>query len=304
MGIMNYQSTKAQFDIFLRDQTLEHFKEENPLNLAVRYSLLADGKRIRPMLVHGISEIFEGNLEIANICGMAIEMIHTYSLIHDDLPSMDNDDFRRGKPTNHKVFGEATAILAGDALLNFAPEYLLKKLSFHQFSPAKIIHLCTLLMKSSGHEGMVKGQILDLEFEKKDKLAIPNETLLEQLEIIHKLKTGSIIEWSCLAGLISSGNEEVIKSAYHKVQSIGDNIGLLFQIVDDYLDATASFQDLGKTPGKDHKQGKLTYVTLLGPEQAKEKALDLISHLKNEIQKFHSNEILNEIICGLEKKII
>ena len=301
---MNYQSTKATFEIFLREQALKYFNEDNILNSAVKYSLLAEGKRIRPMLVHSISQIYGGNLTIANICGTAVEMIHSYSLIHDDLPAMDNDDFRRGKPTNHKVYGEATAILAGDALLNFSPEFLIKELSAEDFSSDKILLLSNLLLKASGHEGMIKGQILDLGFEKRDHQSLSNSYLLDQLQLIHKLKTGSVIEWSCLAGLISSNNDEVIKTEFIKVQSIGEKIGLLFQIVDDYLDATASFKDLGKTPGKDHKQGKLTYVTLLGLEETKDKAFAVLSNIKKEIGNLGTSEILDEIVNGLEQKLI
>jgi geranylgeranyl diphosphate synthase type II len=300
---MNYQSTKAEFDIFLNNQAQIFFGEENPLNSAIKYSLLAEGKRIRPLLVHAFSQIIKGDQPMAQICGMAVEMIHTYSLIHDDLPAMDNDDFRRGMPTNHKVFGEAVAILAGDALLNFAPEYLIQELNAKGFSDKKNLFLVSELLKSSGHLGMVKGQVLDLEFENKDLSTFSKDELLVHLENIHRLKTGAIIKWSCLAGLMSSSDENLIQNFSQTVSNLGSQIGLLFQIVDDYIDSNASFKDIGKTPGKDEKKGKLTYVTLLGDVGTKAKALELIGEIRNKIRDFKDKTILEEIILSLEKKL-
>ena len=300
---MNYQSTKAEFDIFLNNQTQSYFGEENPLNSAVKYSLLAEGKRIRPLLVHAFSQIFKGDQHIARTCGMAVEMIHTYSLIHDDLPAMDDDDFRRGRPTNHKVFGEAIAILAGDALLNFAPEYLIHELNAKGFPGKKSLFLVSELLKSSGHLGMVKGQVFDLEFEKKDLSTFSKNELLVHLENIHRLKTGAIIKWSCLAGLMSCSDENLIQKFSQTVSNLGSQIGLLFQIVDDYIDSNASFQDIGKTPGKDEKNGKLTYVTLLGDVGTKAKALELIDEIRSKIRDFKEKTILEEIVLGLEKKL-
>lgn len=235
-------------------------KKDNPQSIiydAMEYSLFAGGKRLRPTLM----------LETARMCGgdeqdiipfaCAMEMIHTYSLIHDDLPAMDNDDLRRGKPTNHIKFGEATAILAGDALLNKAFEIV----SSHDFkNPHLAIKALKELSKSSGTEGMIGGQIVDMESEGKKITA-------DTLAYIHLLKTGAIIRSSCTIGAIMSGaSEEEIEA----VDEFASKLGTAFQIQDDILDCIGSEEELGKPIGSDKDSGKNTYVKLLGIEKSKE----------------------------------
>ena len=303
---MNTQSALGQFEAYLLVKAELYFKEKNALNEAILYSLLGQGKRVRPLLAMGFSQGFQGNQDIAQVCAMTIEMIHTYSLIHDDLPAMDNDDFRRGKATNHKVYGEALAILAGDSLLTFAPEFLLKELNSLNVAPEKTLHLLNELFMASGHNGMVKGQALDMKFESEDHSVFDQQHLQLTLENIHKLKTGSIISWSCLAGLLSHPDENFIKTHRQSVINIGNKIGLLFQMVDDILDVTAELKEIGKTPGKDLKAGKLTYTHLFGLEGSVSRAKEIIKTLRVDIKNLshHGNwQIVDEIISLLEGQL-
>ena len=240
------------------------------LKSSMDYSLQAGGKRIRPILLlavmHEIGEQHPDALKAA----AAIEMIHTYSLIHDDLPSMDDDDLRRGMPTNHKVYGEALAILAGDALLTYSFG-IISRLE-HVSSDDKI-RLIDLMSVSSGAEGMVGGQVLDIEGEEKS-------LALEELEQVHRLKTGALLTFSILAGAILAG------AAPHEILALskfGEHLGLAFQIQDDILDVTGTSEELGKTAGKDESSEKSTYPGILTLPKAKEK-LD-----------FHAAEALNAI---------
>lgn len=224
---------------------------------AMEYSLFAGGKRLRPALM----------LETAAMCGgdeydvlpfaCAMEMIHTYSLIHDDLPSMDNDDLRRGKPTNHIKFGEAVAILAGDALLNKAFEIV----SAHEYkSPHLAIKAIAALSKSSGTEGMIGGQIVDMESESRD-------VDIDTIKYMYLLKTGAIIRSSCTIGAIMSGASE---EEIHAVDEFASNLGTAFQIRDDILDCTGTEETLGKPIGSDEQSEKNTYIKLLGIEKSEE----------------------------------
>lgn len=298
---------KENFNHYLGSKIDSLFAEKSALNDAIRYSLLAPGKRIRPLLCIGFSQGFNGQVEMAQACGMAVEMIHTYSLIHDDLPAMDNDDYRRGQLTNHKVFGEATAILAGDSLLTCAPEFLMRELSGMGIDSTKILELTTLLLKASGPDGMVKGQALDMKYESEDLGEVDQETLGSLLRNIHKLKTGAIITWSALAGLYTHPDSELIKKNKCQVESLGQRIGLLFQIIDDILDVTSNAQELGKTPGKDQKSGKFTFVTLYGLGAAAEIARELIEEIKVDLETYQRQgghwEILINIIESLQQKL-
>lgn len=258
-----------QFESFLNEKAHLYFPLPSLLNEAVHYSLLSGGKRIRPLLCLGFCDAFNGNTNSAMVSAVAVEMVHAYSLIHDDLPAMDNDDLRRGKLTNHKVFGEAHAILAGDSLMSMSCEFLLKESTKLNASTDKTLTLVTRLLEASGSEGMVKGQSLDMDYGSKDLSKYDKHTLEKLLTSIHLLKTGSIITWSCLAGLFSSEDAEIIKKYQAPVESLGQKIGLLFQIVDDILDATSEVEALGKTPGKDEKSGKLTYTGLYGLTEAR-----------------------------------
>ena len=304
---MSSQQQKEAFETFLKDKSGNYFQEISSLNEAILYSLLAPGKRVRPLLCIGFSQGFKGRQDIALASGMAVEMIHAYSLIHDDLPAMDNDDYRRGRLTNHKVYGEATAILAGDSLLNMAPEFLLKELNAAKVDPQLTLDLVTLLLESSGHLGMVKGQALDMKYETEDLSKYDKQTLDSILRNIHKLKTGAIITWSCIAGLYATADKTLIQKYKCQVQSIGQRIGLLFQMVDDVLDVTASLADLGKTPGKDAKAGKLTYTNLHGLDGATQMARTLAQEIHTDLEEMKEVQgnwtIIKEIVNSLEQKL-
>ena len=226
------------------------------LTQSIQYSIQAGGKRIRPLFLLETLQAFGVTIttEHLKVAG-AVELIHTSSLIHDDLPAMDNDDFRRGKPTNHKVFGEAQAILAGDALL--LDPYLL--LANADLPSGVVVALVKELALASGSHGMVAGQVLDMDGE-------TQALTFEQLKQIHALKTGKMLTFPFVAaGLIAQQSNEVILS----LRNLGEKVGQAFQIRDDILDVTATFDQIGKTPGKDEVADKSTYVKLLGLAGAK-----------------------------------
>jgi len=232
------------------------------IHRAVRYSLFAGGKRIRPILclqgAAAVSDPAPGALE----AGCALEMIHTYSLIHDDLPALDNDDFRRGKPTCHKVFGEAMAILAGDALFTLAMQTLV---SIDGLEASRVVALVRELSFSAGTvEGMIGGQVTDIEGEKQ----VPTPELLD---LIHRAKTGALLRASVRMGGICAGANADEAAA---LSSYGEHVGLAFQIVDDILDVEESSESLGKTAGKDAAQGKITFPAVYGLETSRKMAHD------------------------------
>ncbi|XP_049390339.1 geranylgeranyl pyrophosphate synthase, chloroplastic-like [Solanum stenotomum] len=254
-------------------------KDPPMIHEAMRYSLLAGGKRVRPMLCLAACDLVGGNQGNAMAAACAVEMIHTMSLIHDDLPCMDDDDLRRGKPTNHKVYGEDVAVLAGDALLAFAFEYLAT--ATIGVSPSRILVAVAELAKSVGTEGLVAGQVADLAC-----TGNPNVGL-EMLEFIHIHKTAALLEASVVIGAILGGgaDEEV-----DKLRRFARCIGLLFQVVDDILDMTKSSEELGKTAGKDLAVDKTTYPKLLGLEKAKEFAAELNGEAKQQLAAFDSHK--------------
>lgn len=263
-------------------------KEEIPEKLlySMKYSVEAGGKRIRPILTLVVSEALGGNIDDAIDFGCAIELIHTYSLIHDDLPAMDNDDYRRGKLTNHKVFGEAIAILAGDALLNYAFEFLLDKISNNMSE--SYIKALSVISKASGATGMIGGQVIDIESSNK-KIA------LEELYNMHRLKTGAMIEAACVVGCILAQRYDKINI----VKQYSQNIGIAFQIVDDILDCIGDKEKLGKSIGKDQKDNKSTFVTLLGLEKAKELAKKHTDNAISLAQEIDSTGFLTELTVYL-----
>ncbi|AFY39207.1 farnesyl-diphosphate synthase [[Leptolyngbya] sp. PCC 7376] len=227
---------------------------------AMRYSLLAGGKRLRPILCLAACNMLGGTTEMAMNTACALEMIHTMSLIHDDLPSMDNDDLRRGKPTNHKVYGEDIAILAGDGLLSYAFEYVART----QGVPAdRLLQVVIRLGQAVGAEGLVGGQVVDLQSEGKTDVSI------ETLNFIHTHKTGALLEVCVTSGAILAGAEN---AKIQKLQKYAQNIGLTFQIIDDILDITATQEELGKTAGKDLDAQKVTYPSLWGLEKSRSEA--------------------------------
>lgn len=233
---------------------------------AMEYSLLAGGKRIRPILTLATSEMLGGNLENAIPSAVAVECIHTYSLVHDDLPCMDNDDLRRGMATCHKKFGEATALLAGDGLLTFAFEHISDFSKYKDSSPETVLRIINEVARAAGCLGMIGGQVVDLESEGKGD--VDEKTLT----YMHNRKTGALIKVSVVSGAIAAGaTDEQIEA----LVKFADNIGLAFQVQDDILDFTGDEKTLGKPIGSDKENKKTTYVTLLGVEKAKTKAREL-----------------------------
>ncbi|MCM3665438.1 polyprenyl synthetase family protein [Mesobacillus subterraneus] len=260
---------------------------ETPENLAkaMLYSLEAGGKRIRPLLLFAVIDSFGKNPKDGLDAAAAIEMVHTYSLIHDDLPSMDDDDLRRGKPTNHKVFGEATAILAGDALLTLSFN-MLAELPEESVPVNVKLSLIKGLSKASGAAGMVGGQVADMEGEGR-------QLTLEQLEYIHINKTGKLLEYSIIAGAEIAGATEVQKNLLSK---FAYHIGLAFQIRDDILDLEGTEEMIGKPVGSDTENDKSTYPALLGIEGAKE-ALD--HHLRSAKDALLSTDLDVDILSQI-----
>ncbi len=241
------------------------------LKESMLYSLKAGGKRIRPLFVLAVLELYRKNLQDGLIVGSVIEIIHTYSLIHDDLPSMDNDDFRRGKPTNHKVFGEALATLAGDALNTLAFGILARM----EVSAEKRIELVQLLSVAAGAEGMVGGQVLDMEGEQR-------QLNLAELEQVHVNKTGALLRFSIEAGAVLS---DVSAQDRATLKEYAHHIGLAFQIQDDILDIEGTTEELGKTAGKDVASDKSTYPALLTLKGAKEKLAEHYQHAINALDQ-------------------
>ncbi|KAF8377950.1 hypothetical protein HHK36_031339 [Tetracentron sinense] len=256
------------------DQSVS-LKEPQKVHEAMRYSLLAGGKRVRPVLCIAACELVGGDESKAMPAACGVEMIHTMSLIHDDLPCMDNDDLRRGKPTNHKVFGEDVAVLAGDALLALAFEHIAS--ATVGVAPARIIRAIGELARSIGSEGLVAGQVVDIGSTGLSDVG------LEQLEFIHVHKTAALLEGSVVLGAILGGgaDEEV-----EKLRKFARCIGLLFQVVDDILDVTMSSQELGKTAGKDLVADKVTYPKLLGVQKSRELAEQLNKEAKDQLSGF------------------
>ena len=253
---------------------------ERPESLreAMRYSLLAGGKRLRPILCLAACELAGGQADQAMPTAVALEMIHTMSLIHDDLPAMDNDDLRRGRPTNHKVFGEANAILAGDALLTRAFEMV--ALRSPGVPAEQLLKVVGELSLASGAPGLVGGQVVDLECEGKD-------VDLETLEYIHLHKTGALLRACVLSGALIAGAGDALLGAL-RVYARG--IGLAFQIIDDILDVTASSEVLGKTAGKDLTADKTTYPKLLGLEESRRRADALVAEAKAALAPFATGD--------------
>jgi geranylgeranyl diphosphate synthase, type II len=242
---------------------------------AMRYSLLAGGKRLRPILCLTTCEMLGGTAAMAMPTACALEMIHTMSLIHDDLPAMDNDDYRRGKLTNHKVYGEDIAILAGDGLLAYAFEYVAKETK--QVPSDRILAVIAKLGRAVGAAGLVGGQVVDLESEGK------TDVTLETLNFIHLHKTAALLEISVTSGALLAGATE---AELQHLSRYAQQIGLAFQIVDDILDITATQAELGKTAGKDLVAQKVTYPSLWGLEKSREQAQGLVDSAKAELAGF------------------
>ena len=260
------QRVESALDAALGPERPESLRE------AMRYSLLAGGKRLRPILCLASCELAGGTSALALPTAVALEMIHTMSLIHDDLPAMDNDDLRRGRPTNHKVFGEANAILAGDALLTRAFEMV--ALRSPGVAPERLLRVLGELSLAAGAPGLVGGQVVDLESEGR-------QVDLDTLEYIHLHKTAALLQASVLTGALIAGAADDLLAA---LRTYSRGIGLAFQIIDDILDLTASSAVLGKTAGKDLAADKTTYPKLLGLEESRRRAEALVRESKEALE--------------------
>ena len=257
-----YQADLDAVDAALKELLPPEDTTPPSIHRAMRYSVFAGGKRIRPVLCLETARMFTDDPDGAIQVGCAIEFIHTYSLIHDDLPALDNDDLRRGKPTNHKVFGEAIAILAGDALLTLA----FQTLASATVDPQRRLKIVGVVARAAGTDrGMIGGQVADIEAEHK-----PVDSA--GLEYIHRSKTAALIRASVVAGALAGGAEQ---PDITRLIGFGENIGWAFQVVDDLLDVEESSASLGKTAGKDQAQQKATYPALYGLDKSRVIAADL-----------------------------
>jgi len=247
------------------------------LHRSMRYSTFAGGKRIRPILLLAASEAVGGDVSAALPAACAMEMIHTYSLIHDDLPAMDNDDYRRGKPTNHKVFGEAVAILAGDALLTQAFILLSSPVFVASFPPGRIFGVINEMAAAAGSRGMVGGQIVDMESEGKQDLDLPT------VQFIHTHKTGALIKAAIKCGALLAGADARQVEALNRY---GEAVGLAFQIYDDILDIEGTTAEIGKDAGSDQARGKATYPAVIGLKESRRRAAELLDMALEAIADF------------------
>ena len=270
------EERRLQVDEALRRYLPEAGDHPKEIHEAVRYSVFAGGKRLRPILVLAAAEAAGGQVEHALPAAAAIELIHTYSLIHDDLPAMDDDDFRRGRPTCHKVYGEALAILAGDALLTQAFILLSGEPSSLRADAVARLRVINEIAQAAGSRGMVGGQVVDI-------LQEDREVDLATLLYLHTHKTGSLIR-ACLrvGGIISSAGSEQMEA----LTRYGDRIGLAFQIVDDILDLEGSLEALGKRAGSDLRKRKATFPGLLGLEESRQRARSLVAEAKHTLSVF------------------
>ncbi|MBP3420977.1 MAG: polyprenyl synthetase family protein [Lachnospiraceae bacterium] len=258
---------------------------------AMHYSVMAGGKRLRPMLLKEAYALFGGNDDKADAFMAALEYIHNYSLVHDDLPAMDNDEYRRGRKTTHVVYGEDIAILAGDALLNYAYETAASAVMKYQ-GDMNVCKAFSILAKKAGIFGMVGGQCVDvLNENKQDNLT------MEEILYIHENKTAALIECALMCGAVLAGaNDEEVA----QMEKVGSNIGLAFQIQDDILDVTSTFEELGKPIGSDEKNSKTTYLSLTGMEHSKAEVKRLSDEAVGILQSMNNrNEFLEELILSL-----
>ena len=256
---------------------------------SARYSLLAGGKRVRPVLLLEFATRFGCDKERAMPYALALEMIHTYSLIHDDLPAMDNDTLRRGRPTNHVVYGEAMAILAGDALLTHAFAHMARAAQANPEHALRHLRAIGRVAEAAGLTGMVAGQALDVLCEKQGADPARRE---EQLHFIHKNKTAAMIRGALLAGAEIGGASERELTALSRY---GAALGLAFQVADDILDATSTTEEMGKTVGKDEKEGKLTYVALYGVDGARQRLDSLTEEAVREVQPVDADGFFSDL---------
>lgn len=291
---MEFQNACKEKQLLI-NETLTHLmakRSDCPSSIvkAMEYSLLAVGKRLRPILLLSANELVAENSDACLNMACAIEMIHAYSLIHDDLPAMDDDDYRRGIPSNHKVFGEALAILAGDGLLNLAYEVMLEKCPNDPKRQFGYIKAMSVIASAAGISGMVGGQVVDIESENSD---VQDDTL----SYIHKHKTEALITAALHAGvLVHTTDIKVIEP----VISYGKAIGMAFQITDDILDVTGDMSHLGKSTGSDAKKGKLTFPSRFGLDASRKMAEQYIDQAIASIDSFHNKgEFLKQLAISI-----
>jgi len=277
MDIRQYlERNREEVDHYLQSAIPTGETMPTTLHESMRYSLFAGGKRVRPILAIAAAEAIGTTPPGLMAVACSLELIHTYSLIHDDLPAMDNDDFRRGKPTNHKVYGEAMAILAGDALLTMAFDLCSHPDLMKGCDPVRQVRLIQELAVGSGNLGMVGGQVLDIQAENQD-------IDLATLQSIHKHKTGMLIRAAVRMGAITAG---ATAAQLDDLTVYAENIGLAFQIADDVLNVTGTREELGKNPNTDAQRGKKTYPTFYGVEGAKQLAEDCVTRANDRLVSF------------------
>lgn len=283
------ENLEKYFDERLQNPEYKLFKD---VIESMKYTTCLGGKRLRAIFCLEACRIFSGDYKAAIPTACAIEMLHAQSLIHDDLPCMDNDDLRRGKPSNHKVYGEAIATLAGDALISFAPQIIIEKTP-KTVPFDKIVRLLYEYSIAAGAFGIVGGQTADIEAENRNE-KIP----VEHLNFIHKYKTGALFKFSLVSGAILGGADE---KQIEEIEKFGEKFGLAFQIKDDILDVTSTTDVMGKTLGKDENANKSTYVTIFGLESAKEKLKGVIQECYDILEKDSiKTEVLDKIVKSLE----
>lgn len=287
---MNIENYISRFSKGFSEEFLNFFNNKSyisQLKEAIIYCLKVGGKRLRPLLVMEVCKLFDLEKKYSIRVAASIELIHCYSLVHDDLPSMDNDDLRRGNPTCHIRYDEATAILVGDAMQSLAFQFLSDKKTFPD--PDVRCKLINELSKSSGLYGMVEGQMQDLEAEKK-------KLNLKQIKELQHLKTGKLFHFSCIAGVIMSKKDEEFYNLFSK---FGYNLGLAFQIKDDLLDLEGNQKELGKKTQKDQIKGKETFISLMGADKSKKYAKELVEESIELISCFGKKKNILEGICRM-----
>ena len=280
-----YLEEKKSYVETILKRYLDELKYPEVIAEGMRYSVLNGGKRIRPILLLMVLELYDKDLNLGKSLAAAIEFIHSYSLVHDDLPALDNDDYRRGKLTTHKKYGEAEAILIGDSLLTHA--FFIATKSVEGVPAEKLIKIISLIAECSGIFGMIGGQMVDIESEGR-------EVSYEKLKYIHKNKTGKLIKLSVEIGAILS---EATDEEYSSLQSYAENIGLAFQIKDDILDIEGDFERIGKVVGSDLELKKTTYPSIFGLEKSKEILNQTLEDAKRSLRIFPKEKvkIFNEL---------
>lgn len=292
---MNFEEQRAEkvkeIEAILKEYLPSDLQNQNVIGEAMEYSLMAGGKRLRPMLMQEVYKMYGGEGPLVEPFMAALEMIHTYSLVHDDLPAMDNDDYRRGKKTTHVVYGEDMGILAGDALLNYAFETAATAFDTYPDDLEKVGKAIALLAKKAGVYGMIGGQVVDVKETGKE---IDEDTLT----FIYRLKTGALIEAAMMVGAVLAGedDDEVLR-----MKDIASDIGMAFQIRDDILDVTSTRETLGKPILSDEKNQKMTYVIIHGLERAKE---DVKVISDRAMEKLKETGKANEFLCWLVKSLV